>query len=165
MIATAAQGATIRAMATVLTDRPLTLNDLDRALSLVWSRETSADPTGWSDENRAWGQCAVTALIVQNYLAGSLMRGQVGPTSHYWNVLPSGEHVDLTRAQFDPTAQIANIAPRTREYVLSHPATRHRYRLLNGRVQRELRVNRQQPGQPERNLTSGAAGTSSRRGS
>jgi len=129
-------------MATVLTDRPVTLNDLERALTLAWSRETSADPTGWSDENRAWGHCAVTALILQDYLAGSLLRGEVGPISHYWNVLPSGEHVDLTLVQFDRAAQIENIAPRTREYVLSHPATRRRYRLLGGRVQRELLAGR-----------------------
>jgi hypothetical protein len=125
-------------MATALARKRATVSDLTAALAESWSRDTSADPTGWSDENRAWGQCAVTALIVQDYVEGSLLRGEVGPISHYWNVLPNGEHVDLTWVQFEPTAGIENIEPRAREYVLSHPETHRRYQLLTRRVQQAL---------------------------
>ncbi|MFL5958651.1 MAG: hypothetical protein ACJ75G_00085 [Gaiellaceae bacterium] len=114
------------------------MGDLATALAEAWSHETSADPTSWTVENAAWGQCAVTALIVQDYFGGSLRRGEVGDVSHYWNVLPAGEVVDLTRQQFPNGTEIANIAARTREYVLSNLETARRYRRLAQRVDQRL---------------------------
>src|SRR5262245_43252730 len=104
-------------MAATLLRGHLTLGDLKAALAKAWSRETSADPAAWSDENNAWGQCAVTALIVQDHLGGELRRGEVGTTSHYWNQLPTGEEIDLTRHQFPDDVELANIEARTREYL------------------------------------------------
>jgi hypothetical protein len=109
------------------------------ALTAGWSRETSSDPSRWSAENAAWGQCAVTALVVQDYLGGSMLRGEVGSASHYWNVLPSGDTVDLTRSQFGRRPVIENIESRTRDYVLSYPETEQRYRQLFGKVNDYLR--------------------------
>lgn len=117
-------------MATVLARKRVSVSDLEAALAQAWSRKTSADPTSWTHENPAWGQCAVTALLVQDYLGGTLRRGQVGPISHYWNVLPSGEEIDLTWHQFPAGVEIENIQPRTREYVLSYPESAQRYRAL-----------------------------------
>ena len=125
-------------MATAVAAKSLALGDLERALAQAWSGETSADPGRWTPGNPAWGQCAVTALIVQDHFGGSLLRGEVGEISHYWNVLPSGEEIDLTKRQFSAGAEIANIEPRTRDYVLSHPETHRRYLLLADLV-REMR--------------------------
>jgi hypothetical protein len=64
------------------------------------------------------------------------MRGEVGSISHYWNVLPSGQVVDLTIGQFGtakPTIQA--VGGRTRTYVLSFPKTQFRYKILSDRVQ------------------------------
>jgi hypothetical protein len=93
----------------------------------AWTRATSADPANWGEDNKAWGQCAVTALIVQDYLGGELRRGEVGTISHYWNLLPSGEEIDFTRHQFPGGVEIEHIEPRTREYLLSDPETARRY--------------------------------------
>ena len=60
-------------------------------------RRTSADPEGWSPHNRPWGQCAVTALVVQDRFGGELLRARVDGVSHYWNRLPDGSELDLTR--------------------------------------------------------------------
>lgn len=117
----------------------VTLADLEAALESAWSCETSADPAAWSQVNRASGQCAVTALIVQDYFGGGLQRGDAGAVSHYWNILPSGEEADLTRRQFPEGTEIANVTRRTREYVLSHLETAHRYRKLSHRVAQRLR--------------------------
>jgi hypothetical protein len=125
-------------MATALARRRVTAGDLEAALAEAWSRETSADPAGWSHENPAWGQCAVTALLVQDYLGGILRRGRVSEISHYWNVLPSGEEIDLTRHQFPDDVQIENVELRTREYVLSYPESARRYRKLSRAVRRHL---------------------------
>lgn len=117
------------------TDRQMSIRDLRSILEPAWSSETSADPERWSPENPAWGQCAVTALIVQELYGGTLVRTKVGNISHYWNVLPSGEEVDLTRDQFnEPDLQLSGEL-RTREYVLSFPDTLLRYERLKARVE------------------------------
>ena len=128
-------------MATVLARSPLTISDLEAAIAATWMRETSADPGGWTAENAAWGQCAVTALVVQDYFGGTLLRGEVGPVSHYWNVLPSSEEIDLTRHQFPDGVAIESVESRTREYVLSHLDTARRYRALASAVHRCLGIN------------------------
>jgi hypothetical protein len=100
-----------------------------------WCRETSADPTGWTPNNPAWGQCAVTALVVQDLLGGDLLRARAGSVSHYWNLLADGSEVDLTRDQFPFSTVLLGREVRDRAYVLSFPATVWRYELLRERIQ------------------------------
>jgi hypothetical protein len=107
---------------------------LRSVLEQAWSRDTSADPEGWSENNRPWGQCAVTALVLQDLFGGGLLRAKVDGISHYWNRLPSGEELDLTRDQFGPWPMIIAGEMRTRDYVLSFPDTVRRYELLKARV-------------------------------
>ena len=59
----------------------------------------------WSSSNAAWGQCAVTACIVQDLLGGDIIWSLAKSPdqrehSHYFNVLPDGSIVDLTKEQF-----------------------------------------------------------------
>lgn len=103
----------------------------------AWTAATAAGTT-WTTQRPATGQCAVTALIVQQLLGGDLVRvlnpdrtGQ--PISHYFNVLPDGTELDLTRDQFDiwnPTDRQV----RSRRSVLDHPETLQRYARLTGRL-------------------------------
>lgn len=104
------------------------------ALSQSWSLETSYDPDGWSEHNSAWGQCAVSALIVQDLLGGELLVGKVNGIEHYWNELPEGRQVDLTRHQFGRIASLEGPSQVSREFVLSFPETRTRYERLRHRV-------------------------------
>jgi hypothetical protein len=126
--------------ATGLASRPVSLADLTGALRRAWGEETSSDPSIWSASNPAWGQCAVTALIVQDHFGGGLLRGTVDGSTHYWNLLPSGETVDLTLYQFGPEPpSIVQIEPRSREYVLAFPETVRRYRRLRRKVHAYVR--------------------------
>ena len=102
---------------------------LHHRLSKVWSADTSSD-SNWSVDNPALGQCAVTALIVQDEFGGSLLRSTVNGASHYWNRLPDGTEADLTRKQFAEPLEFGDVVERERDYVLSFPATAERYRLL-----------------------------------
>lgn len=52
----------------------------------------------YTHENPAWGQCAVTALIVQDYFGGDIL--YCNHANHYWNRLPTNEEIDFTRRQF-----------------------------------------------------------------
>ncbi len=101
---------------------------LQQAIRSAWCQETSAD-LAWSTENPSLGQCAVTALIVQDFMGGVLMRAEVTGGSHYWNRLPDGTELDLTRDQFAKYSP-RNIEERERLYVLSYPATKFRYEML-----------------------------------
>jgi hypothetical protein len=114
------------------------LATLVAALRTRWTRDTSADQQHWSPENPSYGQCAVTSLIVQDILGGSLLRARVKGTTHYWNRLPSGEELDLTREQFGAVTDIPTGEERPRDYVLSFPDTARRYHALAESVREAL---------------------------
>jgi len=101
------------------------------AIRRAWAADTSID-SEWSATCPARGQCAVTALVVQDYLGGQLVRAKVEGISHYWNWIRGGE-VDLTRDQFTHFAPTA-AGIRSRGYVLSVPDTVRRYETLKERV-------------------------------
>ena len=62
------------------------------------------------------------------------MRAHVEGESHYWNLLPSGEHLDLTREQFSEPVKVTNASAVDRDYVLSYEDTRRRYERLRARA-------------------------------
>lgn len=83
------------------------LDQLARALRGSWGPDTCApeDVSDWSRDNPARGQCANTALVVHDHFGGVLMCGEVQVAGawvdfHWWNQLPDGQEVDLTREQF-----------------------------------------------------------------
>lgn len=123
-------------------------------LEKAWDFSTSADPSNWTSELPAWGQCAVTALIVNDYFGGSILRisldeipvGQIAALKlHYYNEIRdpscnSVEALDFTFSQFGEFgAVIMQIAvpkaeERARGDLLKDADTRRRYEILKGRV-------------------------------
>lgn len=107
-----------------------------------WSRASSADPAGWTPDNAAWGQCAVTSLLIAGLTGARILKTvarlpdgrEIG---HYVNAL-GGRLLDATAGQFPRGTQIPydRAAPRreghpsTRAYLLSSPSTRARYQRL-----------------------------------
>jgi hypothetical protein len=98
------------------------LTDIEGAIRSSWSEQT-CDPVAldeWSSANPGRGQCAVTALVVQDLLGGELLLAEVLNADgsrqglHYWNRLASGVEVDLTRDQFSATeiVQAPDVVPR-----------------------------------------------------
>ncbi|MGW5788083.1 YunG family protein [Streptomyces sp. NPDC003757] len=88
---------------------PWNLLDLDNALRASWAADTCSpsDLSGitWTAGNPAWGHCDITALIVHDIFGGELIVGEVHHEQdhhgfHWWNRLPSGAEIDLTREQF-----------------------------------------------------------------
>ncbi|MEV3854408.1 hypothetical protein AB0J38_08795 [Streptomyces sp. NPDC050095] len=88
--------------------RPWDLREIDAALRASWAADTT-EPVGghrWSPGNPAWGHCDITALVVHDLFGGELICGEVYLTDgsqegfHWWNRLPSGVELDLTREQF-----------------------------------------------------------------
>jgi len=115
------------------------VDELLDALRCAWARDTSASPESWTPENAPLGQCAVTALVVQDFFGGTLIRAIVRPdVSHYWNRLPDGTELDLTRSQFTSFELAAAPVVRSRDFVLSFPDTVRRYDRLIERTIRAL---------------------------
>lgn len=111
--------------------------DLTAAIRSSWSAVTSVSPESWTASTPSLGQCAVTALVLQDYLGGELQRGLVGDTSHYWLQTARGDIIDLTLEQFtNPTVVPTGV--RDRSYVLSSESTAARYRTLADAVVRNI---------------------------
>lgn len=91
----------------------------------AWSPETTDT---WDPKNPALGQCAVTALIVQDLVGGGLIRCMNFGISHYFNRVGDAE-IDLTREQF-VTWHPSDFSVGDRQYMLSFPDTKRRYRAL-----------------------------------
>lgn len=107
----------------------------------IWCRETAAPgcQADWHTRHPSYGQCAVTALLLQDSLGGELMRADVpGFGSHYWNRLADGTEIDLTREQFPPGTVVPAGEPAPRSRLLEGERalaarTAERYGLLKRR--------------------------------
>ena len=128
----------------------LTTSQLQEALELSWSRETSSVPVDWSEAAKSRGQCVPTALVAQYYLGGDLQKLATTfngyKESHYRNILHDGTIFDATRSQY-PDGQELAIAEvdlagfdSIREKRLSEIDVRHRYETLLRRVEKLLRI-------------------------
>lgn len=108
------------------------LEELKKVIEVSWSKETCY-PTlqdTWNNSNPSLGQCAITALIVNDFLGGKIMRTMQDGISHYYNLV-NGKVIDLTIDQFEgiiPNYEIGE--ERTREYLLSSSDTTTRYKIL-----------------------------------
>jgi len=118
---------------------------LDAALRKSWSKETCYPPMqkGWSPRNPAFGQCAVTALIIQDYFDGELLYCK--HFNHYWNRLPDNSEIDLTHQQFSKNTYICFDEMKTRNYVLKSEFakkmhTLRRYKLLKELLKKRLNI-------------------------
>jgi hypothetical protein len=106
-------------------DMTWTLADIEGIIRSSWGADTcppDARNPVWDPTNPPRGQCGVTALVVQDLLGGDLVRAEVHVAAervdfHWWNRLPGGVEVDLTREQFGPeeilTAVVALARPTT----------------------------------------------------
>lgn len=125
---------------------------LFQAISKSWARDTSADSENWNLDNPAWGQCAVTALTVQDFLGGELIRmdltGHNDPKiaimrSHYFNKIGEAE-LDISSSQFGDINRFyqfrysQEVSVRDRSYLLDNKDTSARYACLRYEVARLL---------------------------
>ena len=84
----------------------MTRSEIESAIALSWSIDTTYCVDDYAAKDPAWGNCAVTALLLQQLLGGELMQGWAREpgrrgTAHYWNRV-NGSDVDMTWRQFAP---------------------------------------------------------------
>jgi len=120
------------------------LYELRQALQQSWGADTVFGE--WDEQHPSAGQCAVTALIIQDYVGGDLLRCSVHDgSSHYWNRLPNGDELDFTEDQFTERCFPLREQPsiRDRQHVLSGYDTESRYQLLSQRVKKLLNTKKE----------------------
>lgn len=71
--------------------------NIEHALRRCWSLETSSI---WSEENPARGQCGVTALVIQDFFGGDILKTPVDGLWHFYNRIGM-TRFDFTASQFD----------------------------------------------------------------
>ena len=124
------------------------LSKLEEALRESWDRETCYQGCvdGWTPNNPAWGQCAVTALIVQDYLGGEVvwtfaLFPDRKTVSHYFNKI-DGNEIDLTYSQFPEGIVIqSGLTKNLRDYLSPICNFKKRYELLKQRVEEYFNKN------------------------
>lgn len=120
------------------------LNSLRDSLEISWSKESSADADNWTSANASYGQCAVTALAVQDLLGGEILWAEAllpdgSKVSHYFNEI-KGKPFDFTSNQFPYGTKIGPGIPKpgefasTRRRLLSNENTKRRYIVLGTRL-------------------------------
>jgi hypothetical protein len=126
-------------------------NRLLNALEESWCKKTGFDEDNWTKNNPSYGQCATTALVLQDYLGGNILKTIAthpdGKTEgHYYNIIKDVEH-DTTRAQFPEDTTFSVGAPNpndkesTRAYLLSNENTKTRYETLKASVDKIMGTN------------------------
>ena len=111
---------------------------LRTTLAASWTAQTASPLVAWTPHNPSSGQCAVSALVLQDYCGGEIRRCVVAGTPHYFNRIDD-QVVDSTAAQFGMVAiNYDTSTVRSRQRILRHADTRRRYKLLKGQVERFL---------------------------
>lgn len=115
------------------------IEELTKILELSWNKNTCSPSLQdeWSENNKALGQCAVTALIVNDFLGGKIMRCMHESGSHYYNLI-NDNIIDLTVSQFEKKPSYEDGEKRTREYLLSNEDTKKRYLFLLKKVKEKF---------------------------
>ena len=106
------------------------------ALAASWTAQTASPLVAWTPHNPSSGQCAVSALVLQDYCGGEIRRCVVAGTPHYFNRIDD-QVVDSTAAQFGMVViNYDTSTVRSRQRILHHADTRQRYELLKEWVER-----------------------------
>lgn len=109
-----------------------TIDDLFEKLLVCYSKETaypSCQAEYDHDKDPTYGQCAITAMIVNDVFGGTIHRIKVEGGTHYFNKI-EGHYIDLTRDQFDLYNISVNCEPNEeipRERLGNSGDTKNRY--------------------------------------
>lgn len=119
------------------------LDELLWAIPLAWSPETR-DPPGAryapveSVNLAAKGQCIASTLLIQKHCGGNMIRCVIGGKStvpHYFNELPYGIWVDVTRSQFLSRSPVRQLKRNPDKKLWEFKDTWERVDLLERRVE------------------------------
>ena len=117
------------------------------------SQDTSMNPWKWTESNPEFGQCAVSALIIQHFFGGEIMEAEIPQewrditwfSTHLWNRI-EGQDIDFTKDQF-PTdfpyddligGRLGVIRPREKEDLLADQNIADNYGKVMSRLEKNF---------------------------
>ena len=86
----------------------------------------------WNDNNKCFGMCAITSLIINDYFGGNICKIHVDEISHYFNLIDD-KIIDLTSSQFNHEIDYKDYQIMDRQKILTD-----RYNILKARLIKEL---------------------------
>lgn len=101
--------------------------ELYKVLCQVWSLESSSK---WTPDNPAKGQCGVTALVINDWFGGEILKTKVAGNWHFYNRI-NGQRYDLTESQFEEPIHYMDIQSTREEAFLDTNEKQYQY-LKNG---------------------------------
>jgi hypothetical protein len=121
------------------------ISDIKKAIENSWDAATCYPKcrNNRNKNNPSLWQCAITALIIQDYFWWELLFCL--HANHYRNKLENWEEIDLTKDQFSKETRICKDKIVKRETILSWaPAvlaeTEKRYTILKERTEKEIKL-------------------------
>lgn len=121
------------------------INELKEFVEKAWSKETSERPEEWSEDNPASGHCLISALAFQDEFEGDILQSKIaGIYSYYWNRLPDGTEIELTRSQLPEYVVVpqGKVRPRTvldRALIRARPDVIEKYEILKRKIEEARR--------------------------
>ena len=114
-----------------------------KILKQSWSKETAYPSCQkyWVKEDPSFGQCAITAMLVNTMFGGSIHRIRLDDGTHYFNKI-NDTYVDLTSEQFDLYNISIEYTPNEemdKSYCGKNPDTKKRYDLLIENISKQLK--------------------------
>lgn len=106
-----------------------------KVIAESWAQDTAyyKDAPHWTPNNPSLGQCAITALLFNEFFGGTIHSGiSDGGIMHFWNK-KYGFRVDLTKQQFSGKIKFSNITQWNRKELLQTGDVAERYELLRKR--------------------------------
>lgn len=61
----------------------------------------------WTNENKTFGMCAITSLILNDHYGGDIAKIRINNVSHYFNIIDN-EIIDFTAEQFNVKIDYSN---------------------------------------------------------
>ena len=90
----------------------------------------------WNDENKCFGMCAITSLIINDYFGGDICKIHVEGISHYFNLVQD-KIVDLTSSQFNHEIDYKDYQIIDRQKILTDD-TKNTYHILKSKLIKAL---------------------------
>ena len=90
----------------------------------------------WNENNKCFGMCAITSLIINDYFGGDICKIHVDEISHYFNLIDD-KIIDLTSSQFNHEIDYKDYQIIDREKMLTDD-TKNRYTTLKARLIKKL---------------------------
>ena len=115
----------------------ITIDFFSKHIGSVLCEETAKSNYKWSSDNPTAGQCAVCALLAQDYFGGQIAKIKVKSCTHYFNII-NNEIVDFTSQQFLPLKpDYTHPIICDRKKMLKSTDVNHRYCILKQLFEKE----------------------------